>query len=501
MLPPLVVLFAWPAIVAALFRTLRLPLAILVALVGGYLLLPTQTVFDLPMLPALDKHTVPVLSVLAMLLLVAARDRTTQRVPGLLPRHPMARLFLVLVVAGAFLTVITNSDRLVYGPTVKPGLRPYDGFSEVLSALMLVLPMLVARKYLADPASHRLLLMVLCVAGLAYSLLALFEIRMSPQLNTWVYGFFPHSWIQHVRAGGFRPLVFLSHGLWLAIFFSATILAALGLSRMDRKRRGLFLFAAVWLLGTLILSKSLGALLISLVLIPVVFFLGTRGQLLMAAVIAGIFLTYPAVRASGLVPISRITEMIASIDARGARSLQVRLDNEDQLLAKAQQRPLFGWGIWDRWRVYNEKGQNITIADGAWIIEISARGWVGYVGKFGLLTVPILLLFLRCRRSGVGMETSVLAVIMAGNLVDMIPNGTMTPLTWLMAGAMWGRVEWQKNEATETEREPASATRPAYRRSFPEPAAASAEAPAPSSREKVYTRQTQRVYRQKRSPG
>ncbi|TCM78972.1 O-antigen ligase family protein [Rhodovulum steppense] len=500
-MPPLVALFAWPVVVAILFQRLRLPLAILVAIVAGYLLLPSSTEIDLPLLPALNKHTVPVLSVLLMIVLVAARDRTAHHVPGLLPRHPLARLFLLLVAVGAFLTVITNGETLVYGPTVIPGLRPYDGFSEVLTAIMLILPLLVARKYLADPASHRLLLLVLCIAGLAYSLLALFEVRMSPQLNRWVYGFFPHSWAQHFRGGGFRPVVFLGHGLWLAIFFSATVLATLGLARVDPKRRGLFLAAAVWLLLTLVLCKSLGALAITLALIPFAFFLGIRGQLLVAAIIAGLFLTYPMVRASNLVPLDRIMDAAASIDEQRASSLQTRLVNEDRLLAKAQERPLFGWGGWSRWRVFNEDGVDITISDGAWIIEIGARGWMGYAGKFGLLTVPILLLFLGRRRSGVGMETSVLALIMAGNLMDMIPNGTMTVLTWLFAGALWGRLEWQGQEVAQTEREPASALRSAYRRPVSEPTAALAEMPTiPSAHETVYTRQTQRVYRQKRSP-
>lgn len=59
------------------------------------------------------------------------------------------------------------------------------------------------------------LLKVLALACLAYSLLALWEVRMSPRLNREIYGFFGHSWSQHVRYGGYRPILFLNHGIWV----------------------------------------------------------------------------------------------------------------------------------------------------------------------------------------------------------------------------------------------------------------------------------------------
>lgn len=497
MIPPLAALFAWPAAVAILFQKLRPEVAIMAAVIGGYLLLPERTVIDLPLLPPFNKHTVPILSVLVMLWLVVVPVSKASALPGLLPRHPVPRLFLPLLVAGAFLTVMTNGDTLVYGATVRQGLRPYDGFSEILNAIMMLLPLLVARKYLADAQSHRLLLKVFCVAGLAYSLLALFEIRMSPQLNNLVYGFFPHSWAQHVRGGGYRPLVFLGHGLLLAIFFFATISAALGLSRLYPERRGAFLLAALWLLGTLFLSKSLGGWIIALALAPIVLFLGVRSQLIVAAVIAGLFLSYPVARSSGLIPIGWISEQAARISADRAASLQTRLDNEDRMLAKAEERPLFGWGGWGRSRVYNEQGNDITIADGLWIIVLGVNGWVGYVTRFGLLAAPIFILLLKSRRSEIGMESSVLAIIMAGNLVDMIPNSSITPLTWLIAGALWGRLELGAEASQTVKPDVPLRSAPGYRRPLPTgPAvAAAAETGEEEPRTPVYTRQTGRIPR------
>ena len=51
-----------------------------------------------------------------------------------------------------------------------------------------------------------------------------------------VYGFFPHSWLQHVRGGGFRPIVFMNHGLVLGIFLSMAVVASAIMVRLSTRR-------------------------------------------------------------------------------------------------------------------------------------------------------------------------------------------------------------------------------------------------------------------------
>lgn len=496
MLPPLFAIFAWPFVSIVFFKRLQLPLAILVTIVGGYLLLPENTELDLPILPSLNKRTVPALVALGFALILAARSSAFRQLPGLLPQHWLARLLILATVAGAAMTALTNADAVVIGATVLPAIRPYDAASTMLSAIMTLLPLLIARRYLAGPEEHLLLLRVLCVAALGYSLLALFEVRMSPQLNNWTYGFFPHSWAQHVRAGGFRPIVFLSHGLVLAIFFSGAVLAAIGLTRIDAQRRSMFLLAVLWLGITLLFSRSLGALLITLVLVPVAIFLPARGQLIAAAAIGGLFLLYPVARSAHVLPIEQVIRMAEDIDPRRAASFLTRLENEERMMAKAAERPLFGWGGWGRSRVYDEMGNDITIADGAWVITLGLDGWVGYIGRYGLLVLPIFLLLLHKNRYRIGMETSILTLILAGNLVDMVPNSSSTPLTWLIAGVLWGRIEVK---AAEPGRDPAprpEQARAGYRRGT----TAAAGPPMPPETaalppERAYTRQTRRTNR------
>lgn len=439
MLPPLFALFAFPVIMLIALRHTDLPRAILICIVTGYLLLPEKTAFDVPGLPALDKHTVPALTALLLLGLSAASGSTV--LTGILPRSRLVRLFLVMLIGGTFLTVLTNGDPLTYGSLVLPGIRPYDGFSFALSILMVILPMLLARKYLATPSAHRLFLKVLCIAALAYSLLAMVELRMSPQMNNWIYGFFQHSFIQHVRAGGYRPVVFLSHGLMLAIFLNAAVLAAIGLARQGGETRTPYIFAALWLLVTLVLSKSLGALLITILLGAAACFLRSRAQLIVAAVAAAMVLLYPMARSSDIMPVDQIVELAESIDTSRAASLEFRIKNENAMLAKAEERPLFGWGGWGRSRVYSPSGEDVTTADGYWVIVFGVGGWTRYISEFGLLAMPLILLLIHARRKKIGMETSILALIMAGNMIDLLPNASVTPLSWLMAGALWGRLE------------------------------------------------------------
>lgn len=435
-----IVLFGWPVVVAILFSKYSRHVALLASLIAGYLLLPEQLYFNLPVLPTLEKHTIPALSAFLILLFSGVSPRA-RVLPGWVPKLLVPRLLILTLIAGSFLTVMTNSDVLVFGPLVLAALRPFDGFSTVLSLLVSLLPFFMARKFLAYPEQQRSVLVMLTMAGAGYALLALYEVRMSPQLNNMVYGFFPHSFLQHIRGDGYRPLVFLNHGLWLSIFFAMTVLAALALSRVSVSQGSKYIALALWLLFTLVMSKSLGALAITLMLAPLILFFGARLQILICAVIAFVVLIYPAVRTSGLLPIDLVLSWAASIDPERAGSLSFRLFNEEILLEKAQQRPVFGWGAFGRNLLYNEAGQDVSVTDGYWIISVGVGGWVRYLSEFGLLCLPAIFAFFKARNSRFGRETSALLLILLANLIDLIPNATITPITWLIAGAVWGRIE------------------------------------------------------------
>ena len=438
-------LFSWPIVVLVLFQKFDRPLAVMLGLLGGFLLLPVEGGIDFPLLPSFEKYSIPPLAALAFVYMMQPKSSDAASLPGLLPAGRLPKLLIAGVIVGSFLTVLTNQDPLSYGPRYIRGLRLYDAFSFVMQTSIILLPLLLARKFLGHPDQQRRFLIVMCIAGLGYSLLALYEVRMSPQLNRMVYGFFPHSWLQHIRGGGYRPLVFLSHGLVLAGFFMGTILAATALMRMHTgNERSKYLLAGLWLFMTLVLSNSLGALILSVLFTPVVFFLGTRGQIFIAAIVAVLVISYPISRGAGIVPIDWIQTTATDFNASRGASLGTRLFNEERLLDHASKRPLFGWGGWGRNRVYEDNGADTTITDGYWAIAITGGGWLRYLCEFMLLGLPVVLLFLRRRRYEVGPEGAALALITAVWMIELIPNASLTMVLWMAAGSLWGRLEYAR---------------------------------------------------------
>ncbi|MBD1203495.1 MAG: hypothetical protein H9533_05080 [Rhodobacteraceae bacterium] len=483
-----IVLFLWPLVGVVLFRTQPPERALIWTILGGYLFLPVRPVIDFPMIPSIDKAVIAsVVALIAVLVLrkgwagsepVAAvplasgrgavlhsrfgGPQRVERLPEAVPPEvapqrqvrarqvPELRLMskgwvaalCVMAALGVMATTLSNPEPVAAGPYLLPGMRAYDMISVLMGLGIMLIPFFLGWRFLGTPTGQRALLMGFALGGLLYAPLMLIEVRLSPQLNTWIYGFFPHSFAQHMRGDGFRPIVFLSHGLWVGIFMTMAILSSLALWRLtptgvrpsDRLR---WLVLAGGLMVVLVLAKSLGALIIALVLGVVVLLGGRRLVMLVAAGVAALVLFYPMARGVGLVPVEAVLSLAESVDADRAASFRFRLVNEDMLLAKANEKALFGWGGWGRGFIYNDWGNRISVTDGSWIILMNGFGWMGYLAQFGLLCLPVMRLAFRRE---IGPEGAFLAAVLAANLLDLIPNATLESITWLMAGAVAGTI-------------------------------------------------------------
>ncbi|WP_353473404.1 hypothetical protein PVT71_04995 [Salipiger sp. H15] len=428
----------WPIVTVVLFRRMAPDRALIAALLAGYLLLPEPpAAFDAPMFPPLTKHNIPALAAFAYCL-------WNHGMPGgLLPRSLAGKALLVVYVLSPAMTAVTNTEPVFYGQIGLPGLTIKDAVALVLQQALMVLPFLLARQFLAQGGSQRRLLAALIVGGLVYTLPMLVEMRLSPQLNNWVYGYFQHLFGQSIRADGYRPVVFLYHGLWVAFFLMTATVSAWALWRLERN--GLMLMAALWLTAILVLAKSLGALIFAVVLIPCVLLLTRLAQIRVAILIGLLAITYPILKGTHLVPEEAILAQAAAISPERAYSLEFRFDNENTLLDRAYEKPVFGWGSWGRNHILDPVSGNIlTVTDGRWIIVIGVYGWVGFLAEFGLLLLPLLLLWRESTARGrdeVSPFIAPLSLLLAINLSDMVPNATLTPLTWLVAGALTGYAE------------------------------------------------------------
>ena len=427
-------LLVWPLVSAILFRRLSVSQAVTWTILGGYLILPPVVSFVLPVLPDLDKISIP--NVCAGLGFLGMRKQTFGA-----PKSTLIRIALAFFVLTPIGTVLTNSDFVRFAVGGLPSVSLLEIPSSILTNLVIALPALIGYQVFREERSIRELLVALVWAGLVYSIPMLIEVRLSPQLNVWIYGFFQHAFDQMMRYGGFRPIVFLPHGLWVAFFAFMTVLSAVTLLRNEPNRRQRNFCVSVYLIVVLFLCKSANAITYVVLFVPLVLFLSSKMQVRLAAVVAPIVLLYPVLRGAGWVPTGAIADFAASIDADRAGSLIYRLVNEDMLLNHATERPWFGWGGWGRNLVHDTAtGRLLSVVDGQWVITIGMYGWFGYLGEFGLLTLPLLLLALRTgpKNGQISHYAAGLALILTANLIDLIPNATLIPFTWLMAGALLG---------------------------------------------------------------
>jgi len=187
-------------------------------------------------------------------------------------------------------------------------------------------------------------------------------------------------------------------------------------------------------------SRNLGAAALGLVFVPLMLFGGRKIQLWFMVAVSCLMIVLPGLQQNKLIPLNTAVEIAGKISPERAYSLQYRIDNEQAILERASERPMFGWGTWARWRIYDENGRDLSTVDGLWISIFGEYGWVGYLTYFSLI-----------------------GLIMTGNLIYMIPNAAGSPLSWLMAGALIGFGQFQ-NRKVEAEEVVTADSKPQYYR-------------------------------------
>ena len=441
-------LAVWPLVSLILFRTLSLERALIWSILGAYLVLPPVTELNLPLVPSMNKATIPNLTVLLIILL-----GTGHRLQ--LPRSKLALFLSAGLVFAAIPTVLTNADPITFEVLREfdfirfvnselPGQSLRDVLSTLIAQILMIVPFLLARQFLASDAALRDLLVAIMAAGLVLALPAMIEVATSPQLNILVYGFFQHSFEQTVRMGGFRPILFLEHPLWVAILICSSLLAAAGLVRVTPLQdRWKMICVALFLAFILWLCKSLASMIYALALVPVLLLTPYRWIVRIAALFAIVAVAYPMLRNFGVVPLEAILAQAEAISPARAQSLEFRFGNEERLLERAAERPLFGWGGWGRNLIREEAtGVILTIPDGRWIIIFGTFGWLGYIGEFGLLALPALWLAWQVgRKTEVSPYAAMLTMILCITMIDTLLNATLTPVIWMVAGALLGYAE------------------------------------------------------------
>lgn len=333
-----------------------------------------------------------------------------------------------------------------YFSSISNGLGAYDGIVSIAyQTTFWGLPYLIGRLYFNDLKGLRELATGIVVAGMVYLPLCWIEIRFSPQLHRLVYGYLQYSFDQARRADSFRPMVFMQHGLAVALWMGACTVTAFWMMRSKT-------ISKIWdvpialifvlLLVTSILCHSNGA---------TVLMFGGLGVLLLTQwtkwpiwVIALALAppTYMVVRATNSWTGEDLVKRISLYDPRAASSLDTRLFNEHIFVDKAMQQPVFGWAGWDRFREVDEDGKKIGVPDALWVITFGHQGLVGLVSLTVVLTMPMLLLAwkipVRFWSHPGAAPAAVLSILSGLYMCDNLMNAMNDPIFLLGVGGICG---------------------------------------------------------------
>lgn len=347
-------------------------------------------------------------------------------------------------------------------PSVLGADPPPDGSSPLKVAVNQVFtcflnwgtPYFIGKLYFGSRERLRDLAVVFLLGALLYVPFCLFEIRMSPQLHSKIYGFTQHDFLQTIRFEGFRPMVFMQHGLAVGFFLASASLVGAVLWWSGAARdcfSASFLskygdpvpYAVALVAVTTFLAKSSGAVLLAavgLVVLVSVFLLKTRWLLAGLLLVCPLYLT---ARTAGVWSGSTLVPTLkAALDEDRAESFEFRQTNEDKLMERAFEGPPFGWAGWGRNFVHDKQGQSLTVPDGLWIITLGQRGLPGLIALFLAVLIPVACFV--CLQTPADWPrapcaaATACALVVALYMVDNLLNDMYNPMFVLMAGGLAG---------------------------------------------------------------
>lgn len=432
------IFFGWPFVVLWLLFSYPVKKAIFIAITLAVLLLPTAFAIDLPLLPPLDKETITGLSIVVFLFLL--RKKFSIFKSGL-----VTKLFIAYFI-GLVITVELNAMPIITAKKYLPGLTHYDAFSLIVRVILNTMPFFLGRYFSTSVKDTEGFFKILVPMALIYTIPMLYELKMSPQLHYMVYGIQPAQFLQQVREGGYRPMVFIGHGLALAFWFSTAVIAAGVLFK--NKIRTIFtspLATLCYLIIILFLCKTWSAIGYVIFGLLFTFKLKPSKQVKWSLIIAALVILYPVAKVADVFPDREIISMISQYNAERAQSLQFRFQNEDAMLEHAMKKPIFGWGDWGRNRIYSkEDGRDLSIIDGRWIGELGVNGWLGFLLSYAIILLPLYYAqkavhYIKEPKDQAYFAS--LAVILAIGIVDSIPNTGMGPMHLFFAGILLAQSE------------------------------------------------------------
>lgn len=376
------VLWAWLPLVMLFFMWMSPRRAVITALIVSWLFLP-QLGYTLPLIPDYTKTSATCYAIILGALLLDPKSRVLNFKP--LPIDlPMA-----IWCAVPFMTSITNE------------LGMYDGASTMLDrTVQYGMPYLIGRLYFRTPDDAKDFCIGILLGGMAYVPLCLYEVRMSPQLHTMLYGFAPMTdWNMAQRWGGWRPTVFMRHGLAVGVWMAAA--AALGFWLWRTKAIKNLFGVPMWIVGpslilTAILAKSTGAIMLFFGVSAAMFsvrYLNTKAVMYLLLYGVPIFLITRVTQVFDGETFAQWLGTLSPTMEERASSLEYRMTHENFIVGHTAERLFFGWGGWGRaFEVYIAKYNSRAVPDSMWIRSFGQNGIIGLVSLYTMYLIPPIVL-------------------------------------------------------------------------------------------------------------
>jgi tetratricopeptide (TPR) repeat protein len=285
--------------------------------------------------------------------------------------------------------------------------------------------------------------------------------RMSPQLHNTLYGFHNSGWGE-LAFGGYRPKVFMTCGLEVGLWMTATATTGFWLwaSGSVTHFKGYPLgWLALALIVVAVLCKVTGAVILLILGLSFWFILKWTRSRLPAIGLILLPLLYMTTRTVGLWSGDHAVTLIRTVvnEAR-AHSLQFRITNEDMMIQHALKAPWFGWGGYGRNLILTGSGRALAVVDGMWMIALGLHGVVGLIAFESILLLPMALLLrrypVRAWRTPTLAPTAVLVILANLYSIDCLANAMANPIYFLVIGGVTGTLGMTVRAKTSSQTEP-----------------------------------------------
>ncbi len=430
-----VMIYGWILFSVILFRVVDATKAVLIVLIGGVLFLP-MAYLDLPGFPQYNKNIAIGVSLFIGSVKISPNTKIIDKFrPVDIPMLLWCSLLPVI-------TALSN------------GLSLYGGVSESLSNLLTWGALYWAgRKFINDDESLFRLVRGVIIGGVIYIPFIIVELSKGPFFHELLYGWLQHKLIQHMRYGGWRPIVFMQHGLMVSFWMTMVTIFSYSNWKMGYIQKlgklKLSFLSVLFIVLTILCKSANGWIFLTLGLFLIYIYKRNSHNAIkwLRVIMSGIPI-YFITRIFNIIPVRRFGQLFSIIfDSNRVASLLFRMWQEDLFAEKTLQRFWFGWAGYRRaYPVDPVTGKELfSILDSLWLGIFSTYGIAGLFSVFFTLGSGAYFILKYYKNKEVPLDINsekrrlylfLLCILVTFFMIDSLMNSMFNPVYVFCAGAL-----------------------------------------------------------------